>query len=34
MNPNWTIGNIYSDREIKCAPVTVDLTPYQKAATV
>ncbi|KUI73772.1 hypothetical protein VM1G_09169 [Cytospora mali] len=27
-NSNWTIGQIYSDREIDCMPVTVDVEPY------
>ncbi|KAI1855700.1 hypothetical protein JX266_000565 [Neoarthrinium moseri] len=27
-NPNWTIGQIYSDREVKCAPVTVPVKPH------
>ncbi|KAK3366279.1 hypothetical protein B0T24DRAFT_416640 [Lasiosphaeria ovina] len=31
-NPNWTIGQIYSDREIKCSPVDVDVTPYELTA--
>ncbi|KAK6077109.1 hypothetical protein SCUP234_06848 [Seiridium cupressi] len=31
-NPNWTLGQIYSDREVKCAPVTVPVKPYQMTA--
>lgn len=31
-NPNWTIGEIYSDREVKCAQVTVDVAPYRMTA--
>ncbi|KAK5635992.1 hypothetical protein RRF57_011704 [Xylaria bambusicola] len=31
-NPNWTLGEIYSDREISCNPVTLPLTPYSKTA--
>ncbi|KAK8065499.1 hypothetical protein PG997_012246 [Apiospora hydei] len=31
-NPNWKLGDVYSDREVKCAPSTVSLTPYQMAA--
>lgn len=31
-NPNWTLGQIYSDREVKCAPVTVGVKPYQMSA--
>ncbi|OIW29352.1 hypothetical protein CONLIGDRAFT_575945 [Coniochaeta ligniaria NRRL 30616] len=27
-NPNWTMGQIYSDREVKCAPVTLPVKPY------
>jgi len=26
-NPNWTMGQIYSDREVKCAPVTLPVKP-------
>ncbi|KAK3940999.1 hypothetical protein QBC46DRAFT_383828 [Diplogelasinospora grovesii] len=32
MNPNWTIGQIYSDREVKCAPVDAIIKPYQLTA--
>ncbi|ROW06767.1 hypothetical protein VMCG_04166 [Cytospora schulzeri] len=31
-NANWTLGQIYSDRVIQCAPVTVDVEPYQVSA--
>ncbi|KAH8682104.1 hypothetical protein BX600DRAFT_505722 [Xylariales sp. PMI_506] len=31
-NTNWTVGQIYSDREIKCNTVTVPVTPYLKTA--
>jgi hypothetical protein len=31
-NPNWTMGQIYSDREVKCAPVTLPVEPYQITA--
>ncbi|KAI1735389.1 hypothetical protein F4680DRAFT_453076 [Xylaria scruposa] len=31
-NPNWTIGQIYSDRDISCAPVTLPLKPHDKTA--
>lgn len=27
-NPNWTLGQIYSNREVKCAPVTEAVKPY------
>ncbi|KAK3372965.1 hypothetical protein B0T24DRAFT_503905, partial [Lasiosphaeria ovina] len=29
VNQNWTIGEIYSDEEIKCAPVDVTFRPSQ-----
>ncbi|OTA98265.1 hypothetical protein M426DRAFT_326125 [Hypoxylon sp. CI-4A] len=32
LNPNWTIGHIYSDREVECKPVTIPLTPYEMTA--
>ncbi|KAI0887614.1 uncharacterized protein GGS22DRAFT_157609 [Annulohypoxylon maeteangense] len=32
INPNWTLGQIYSDREVKCTPVTIPLKPYQMTA--
>jgi hypothetical protein len=28
-NPNWSMGQIYSDREVKCAPVTLNVSPYE-----
>ncbi|KAF3765651.1 hypothetical protein M406DRAFT_356003 [Cryphonectria parasitica EP155] len=28
-NENWTIGQIYSDREVTCAPVSLHLEPYE-----
>lgn len=31
-NPNWTIGQIYTDREVKCAPVSLPVKPYQMTA--
>lgn len=31
-NPNWTLGQIYSDREVKCSPVTLPLKPYMMTA--
>ncbi|RWA06260.1 hypothetical protein EKO27_g8839 [Xylaria grammica] len=31
-NPDWQIGQIYSTRNIDCAPVTLPLTPYSKTA--
>lgn len=31
-NPDWTGGEIYSDREIKCAPVNVTVAPYERTA--
>jgi hypothetical protein len=31
-NPNWTMGQIYTDREVKCAPVTLPVKPYQITA--
>jgi hypothetical protein len=31
-NPNWTLGQIYSDREVKCAPVTIPVQPYEITA--
>ncbi|KAI1477833.1 hypothetical protein F4774DRAFT_387847 [Daldinia eschscholtzii] len=32
INPNWTMGQIYSDRTVKCEPVTLPLKPYQMTA--
>ncbi|KAH8882333.1 hypothetical protein GQ53DRAFT_604249, partial [Thozetella sp. PMI_491] len=32
VNPNWTAGQIYSDREIKCQPVTVLVKPFEMTA--
>lgn len=31
-NPNWTIGEIYSDREVKCTPSSISMKPYEMAA--
>lgn len=31
-NANWTMGQIYSDRTIKCEKVTVDIQPDQISA--
>ncbi|KAK3387870.1 hypothetical protein B0H63DRAFT_471048 [Podospora didyma] len=31
-NPNWTIGQIYSDQEVKCTPVDVTIKPSQIVA--
>ncbi|KAJ4422010.1 hypothetical protein N0V82_003306 [Gnomoniopsis sp. IMI 355080] len=31
-NPNWTIGEIYSDEEIKCSPETLTVKPYLMTA--
>lgn len=31
-NPNWTVGQIYSDREITCQPVTTLVQPYEMTA--
>ncbi|KAI1277743.1 hypothetical protein F5Y07DRAFT_84602 [Xylaria sp. FL0933] len=31
-NPDWQSGEIYSDRDISCAPVTLPLTPHDKTA--
>ncbi|KAI0503103.1 hypothetical protein F5B22DRAFT_574250 [Xylaria bambusicola] len=31
-NPNWTLGQIYSVRDISCQPVTLPLTPHSKTA--
>ncbi|ORY68551.1 uncharacterized protein BCR38DRAFT_335597 [Pseudomassariella vexata] len=31
-NPNWTMGQIYSDREVKCTPVTLPVKPYEMTA--
>ncbi|KAI0867892.1 hypothetical protein GGS24DRAFT_250688 [Hypoxylon argillaceum] len=31
-NPNWTLGQIYSIRDIAPAPVTIDLKPYAVSA--
>ncbi|KAK4118175.1 hypothetical protein N657DRAFT_584095 [Parathielavia appendiculata] len=31
-NPNWTIGQIYSSREIKCAAVQAVIKPYEMEA--
>ncbi|KAH6657202.1 hypothetical protein BKA67DRAFT_554557 [Truncatella angustata] len=31
-NQNWTLGQIYSDREIRCAPATVPVKPYKMTA--
>ena len=31
-NPNWTMGQIYSSRQIKCLPVTLDISPYEMEA--
>ncbi|KAI1306662.1 hypothetical protein F5Y03DRAFT_354117 [Xylaria venustula] len=31
-NPDWQQGEIYSDRDISCAPVTLPLTPHDKTA--
>lgn len=31
-NPNWTMGQIYSDREVKCGPVTLPVKPYTVTA--
>ncbi|KAI1378430.1 hypothetical protein F4677DRAFT_443644 [Hypoxylon crocopeplum] len=31
-NPNWTIGHIYTDREVKCTPVTIPIKPYKMTA--
>ncbi|KAI0170271.1 hypothetical protein BJ166DRAFT_575732 [Pestalotiopsis sp. NC0098] len=31
-NANWTLGQIYSDREVKCEPVSLALKPYQMTA--
>ncbi|KAI0840328.1 hypothetical protein F5Y06DRAFT_262363 [Hypoxylon sp. FL0890] len=32
INPNWTMGQIYSDRDVKCTPVTIPLKPYEMTA--
>ncbi|KAI0180597.1 hypothetical protein GGR52DRAFT_531973 [Hypoxylon sp. FL1284] len=34
MNPNWTMGQIYSDRTVKCDPVTIPLKPYEMTAVL
>ncbi|KAI1419972.1 hypothetical protein F5Y12DRAFT_173571 [Xylaria sp. FL1777] len=31
-NPDWEPGQIYSDRDIACEPVTLPLTPHDKTA--
>ena len=31
-NSNWTLGEIYSDREVKCTPLTIPLKPYKMSA--
>ncbi len=31
-NPNWTAGQIYSDREIRCAPVDTLIEPWEMTA--
>ncbi|KAJ9144401.1 hypothetical protein NKR19_g6445 [Coniochaeta hoffmannii] len=31
-NSNWTMGDIYSDREVKCTPVTLPVQPYTMTA--
>lgn len=31
-NPNWTMGQTYSNRDITCAPVTLPLKPHDKTA--
>ncbi|KAI0427345.1 hypothetical protein F5Y09DRAFT_316446 [Xylaria sp. FL1042] len=31
-NPDWQQGEIYSDRDISCQPVTLPLTPHDKTA--
>lgn len=32
-NPDWSVGQVYSDREVKCAPVTVGtVKPYRITA--
>ncbi|KAL7626117.1 hypothetical protein AAE478_002887 [Parahypoxylon ruwenzoriense] len=32
INPNWTMGQIYSDRIVRCEPVTLPLKPYKMTA--
>jgi hypothetical protein len=31
-NPNWTYGTgaFYSTRDVKCAPITLNLKPYEE----
>jgi len=31
-NPDWTSGQIYSDREVKCTPIDVTVPPYERTA--
>ncbi|KAI1174143.1 hypothetical protein F4777DRAFT_411635 [Nemania sp. FL0916] len=31
-NPDWHMGDIYSNRDITCDPVTIALTPHDKTA--
>ncbi|KAK0636044.1 hypothetical protein B0T17DRAFT_517966 [Bombardia bombarda] len=31
-NPNWTSGQTYSSRDVRCAPVTVPMKPYEISA--
>lgn len=31
-NPDWKVGDIYSDREVKCTPSTIPMKPYQMSA--
>lgn len=31
-NPNWTMGQIYSTRDIKCAPVDATIVPTELTA--
>ncbi|KAI0020872.1 hypothetical protein F4780DRAFT_779096 [Xylariomycetidae sp. FL0641] len=31
-NPDWEIGQIYSDRQVDCKPVTLPLKPYEITA--
>ncbi|KAK4096731.1 hypothetical protein N658DRAFT_510972 [Parathielavia hyrcaniae] len=31
-NPNWTMGEIYSSRDVQCAPVDASIEPYEMEA--
>jgi hypothetical protein len=29
-NPNWTMGAIYSSRNVNCEPVVLKIKPYEE----